>query len=129
MTYGHMEKPCGYHGEWSALGGPKAKTLGAAGLDGFWLRDLPRLSIHHETPKAFPYVNLLASRTSKEGFISANGLPREYHGQYLSFAGQTLVKLNPIILVRDVKRMSYPELLRLSLSLQPTTQVWDGFLQ
>ena len=69
-------------------------------------REVPRHSIHRDTPKAFPYnVILLASRPSKEGFLSANGLPREYHGQYLSFAGQTLVELNPNILVRDVERM------------------------
>ena len=49
----------------------------------FWLRDLARDSIHHDSPKAFPYnVILLSSRTSKMGFLSANGLPREYHGQY-----------------------------------------------
>ena len=58
--------------------------------------------------QAFPYnVNLLASRTSKEGFLSANGLPREYHDQYLSFAGQILVELNPNILVQDVERIDY----------------------
>ena len=30
-----MEKPWGYHGEWSALGSPKAKNRGAAGPKGF----------------------------------------------------------------------------------------------
>ena len=69
-------------------------------------QDLPTHSIHHHTPKAFPFnVILSASRTSKDGFLSANGLPREYHGQYLSFTEQTLVELNPNILVRDVERM------------------------
>ena len=34
-------------------------------------REVPRHSIHHDTPKAFPYnVILSASRTSKEGFLS-----------------------------------------------------------
>ena len=51
-------------------------------------------------------VILSASRTSKEGFLSADGLPREFHGLYLSFAGQTLVEVNPNILVRDLERMA-----------------------
>ena len=78
----YLEKPRGYHGKWSALGGPKAKTRAAAGPKVFWPRDLPRHYIHHDTSKAFPNnVILLVSHTyystSKEGFISANGLPRE----------------------------------------------------
>ena len=32
-----MEKPWGYHGEWSALEGSMAKTLGACGPSGFGL--------------------------------------------------------------------------------------------
>ena len=32
-----MEKPWGYHGEWSASGGPTAKTLGACSPSGFGL--------------------------------------------------------------------------------------------
>ena len=41
------------------------------GPKGFWPRDLLRRCIHYDTPKAFPYnVILLASRTSKEGFLS-----------------------------------------------------------
>ena len=72
----------------------------------FWPWDLLRHSIHHDTPKGFPYnIILPASRTSKEGFLSVNGLPREYHGQFLSFAGRTLVELNTKILVRDGDRM------------------------
>ena len=36
------------------------------------------------SPKAFSHIFiLLSSRTSKEEFFSANGLPREYHGQCL----------------------------------------------
>ena len=62
--------------------------------------------IHHNTPKPFPYnVILLASQTSKEGFCSGNELPREYHGQYLSYDGQTLVELNPLIIVHDVEQI------------------------
>ena len=32
--------------------------------------------------------------------VSTNGVPREYHGQCLSFVGQILVELNLDILVR-----------------------------
>ena len=47
-------------------------------------REVPRLSIHHDTLKDFPYnVIFSASRTSKEEFFLANGLPREYHGHYI----------------------------------------------
>ena len=82
--------------ECHAKGGPKAKTRGA-------FRRTPFTMV---PPRLFPYnVILLASWTSKERFLSFNGLPREYHGQYLSFAGQTLVELNPNILVRGVERM------------------------
>ena len=49
---------------------------------------------------------LLRLETSKEGFPSANGLPREYNGQYLSFAGETLVELSPNKLVRDEEGMA-----------------------
>ena len=65
-----MEKPLGYHDEWSPSGGSAAKN---------------RLfqTMSHDSPKTFPYnVILSSSRTSKMGFLSANGLPREYHGQY-----------------------------------------------
>ena len=66
----YLEKPRGYHGDWSATGGPKGKTRGSAGPKGFWLPDLPRHSIHHDTPKAHPYnVIISASRTSKKGFL------------------------------------------------------------
>ena len=38
--------------------------------------EVQRHSIHHDTPKAFPYdVIFSESRTSKEGFLSANRLP------------------------------------------------------
>ena len=41
------------------------RTQGAAWPEGFWPRDLPRDSIHHDSPKAFPYnVILLASWAS-----------------------------------------------------------------
>ena len=56
----YLEKLRGYHGEWSASGGPKAKTQGAAGPEGFWPWDLPRHSIHHDNPNAFPYNVILS---------------------------------------------------------------------
>ena len=66
------------------MGGPKAKIRGDGGPKVFWLQDLPRDLIHDDSPMAFPYnVIISASRTRKEGFLSANGLPREYHGQYV----------------------------------------------
>ena len=79
-----LEKPTGYHYEWIPSGGPKAKTQGATGPKGFLLRDFPMDSIHHDTPKAYPHIFILLSfLNSKEGFLSANGLFREYHGQCL----------------------------------------------
>ena len=65
-----------------------------------------RNSIHHDTPKAFPHIFILLSfRTSKEGFLSANGVPRNTSCQYAGNGFPTLVELNPNILIRDVERM------------------------
>jgi hypothetical protein len=50
-----MEKHwAGYHGEWSPSVGPVAKP--PQGLQPFWFLawDLPRDSIQHDTPSAFP---------------------------------------------------------------------------
>ena len=64
-----------HHGVPWDLGGLKAKTREATGPKGLWPRELPRPSIHHDTPKAFLCnIILLASRTSKERFFSANAL-------------------------------------------------------
>ena len=53
-----------------------------------------------------PYnVIPLSSWTSKERFLSANGLPREYLGQYTGHKPYILVELNPNILVRDEERI------------------------
>ena len=42
--------------------------------EGFWPKDFPRDSIHHDTPKAFPHTFILqSSRTSILGFKSTNG--------------------------------------------------------
>ena len=40
---------------------PRPKTLGAAGLKGFWPWDLPTDSIHHDTLMAFTYNVILWS--------------------------------------------------------------------
>ena len=45
-----VEKPRGYHGDWSPQGSPKAKTRRAAGLLGFRPRDFLFTMIH---PKLF----------------------------------------------------------------------------
>ena len=74
---------------------PRQKPEGPPALRIFWPRDFPSDSIHHDSPKAFPHIFiLLSSRTSKEEFIAANGLLRE-------LKVQTLVELNPNILVQD----------------------------
>ena len=54
---------------------------------GFWPWDLPRHSIHHDTPKAFPYNAILsASRTSKERFLSfAPNTPSPYEVSWSIF--------------------------------------------
>ena len=64
---------------------PRPKTKSRR-TKGFWPRDLPRDSIHHDSlSKVFPY-NIISfssqTSTSREEFIFANGLIREYHGQY-----------------------------------------------
>ena len=52
----------------NAKGGPKAKTRAEG----------------QQALRVFPYnVIFSASLTSKEGYILANGLSREYYGQYL----------------------------------------------
>ena len=84
------------------------ETQGAAGPKGFWPRDFPRDSIHHDTPKAFPHIFiLLSSRTSKEGFLFpmvSLGTPLE-NGEGMK--PSPLVELNPNMLVRDVERMAF----------------------
>ena len=57
-------------------------------------REVPRDSIHHDSPEAFIYnVILWSSRTSKEGFFQlmdalqsimgqSVGKPRVYHGEW-----------------------------------------------
>ena len=86
---------------WPAVG-HVWKSRGGIMVNGVFPRD----SIHHDTSKAFPHIFiLLSSWSSKEGFLSANGLPREYHGQCLQLKVQTLVEANPDILFRDVEIM------------------------
>ena len=51
---------------------------------GFWPRDLPRHNIHHDTSKAFSYnVIIIATRTSKEGFLSGWVWPMDSLGSPL----------------------------------------------
>ena len=85
------------------------KSLGGIMVNGV-PQEVPRDSIRHD-PKAFPHIFIiLSSRTCKEGFLSANGLSREYHGQYIGHGFPILVELNPNILVRHVERiLIYPD--------------------
>ena len=65
----------------------------------------------------FGFSDFLLLQIRPLGFLPWNSLgtiftsipPRLFHilHQYLSFAGQTLVELNPNILVRDVERMGW----------------------
>ena len=65
-----VEKPRGYHSEWI----PWVKTQ--LRPQGFWTQDFQRDSIHRDTLRVCPHIFiLLSSRTSKEGFFSAIGLP------------------------------------------------------
>ena len=48
-----MEKPWGYHGEWSPSRDHAATISWGLRLLGFLPGDLPRDSIHHDTPSAF----------------------------------------------------------------------------
>ena len=66
----------------------------AAGPKGFWPRDFPRDSIHNDTRKAFPHTFILSSsRTSKEGFLSANGVPRDTIGKRVEHEALTMVRV------------------------------------
>ena len=76
---------------------------------GFWPKDLPRDSIHHDSlSKVFPY-NIISfssqTSTSREEFISANGLIREYHGQYTGHDALHIGRAKSQYTIRDVKRM------------------------
>ena len=63
------------HKEWDII----SKSRGGILVNGV-PREVPNY-IHHDTPKAFPYIVILsASQTRKEGFLLAKGRPREYHG-------------------------------------------------
>ena len=90
---------------------PKAKTLWAAGPDGFIAEGLPEgpqwgHPIHHDTPKAFTHIFILSSsRTSKEGSVFpvvSLGTPL---GNRKGMKPSPLVELNPNMLVRDVESM------------------------
>ena len=73
---------------------PRPKPEVPQAPEGFWPRDFPRDSIHHDTPKAFPHIFiLLSSRTSKEEFLSVNGLLMKYCGQYTGHGNPILSKI------------------------------------
>ena len=89
---------------------------------GFLAADLLRDSIHHDTHKAFPHILiLLSSRTRKDGFLSANGVPWGSIGKLRWHEALILVELNPNMLVRDVERMMIG--VELKLWSIPYTQV------
>jgi hypothetical protein len=53
---------------------------------GFWPLDLPRHIIHHDTSKALSYnVIIIATRTSKEGFLSGWVWPMDSLGSIMVF--------------------------------------------
>ena len=61
-TIGHLVDSGQWYIIWKSRGGIMVNGVP---------REVPRHSIHHDTPNAFPYnVILSASRTSKEGFLS-----------------------------------------------------------
>ena len=45
------------------------------------------------------------SHTSKEGLVSANGVPRKYHGDCFYHKVLILTQFNPNVLVQDEVRM------------------------
>ena len=86
---------------------PRSKPEGRQAPRVFWRRDIPRDSIHHDTPKAFSHIFiLLSSQTSKEGYLFpmvSLGTPLE-NGEDMK--PSPLIQLNPNMLVRDVERMN-----------------------
>ena len=88
------------------IGTMSAKAKGVS-----WLTDsLGKSQCQTQEPQgfqAFPHIFFLSSWTSKDVFFSANGLPREYHVQCMSLKVQTLLKLSPHLLVRDIKIMYF----------------------
>ena len=75
-------------------------------LEGFGHGTSPRDSIHHEMRKVFPHILILSSFwTSEEGYLSANGVPRNTTVNSTGHGFPILVELNPNCLVRNVERM------------------------
>ena len=99
-------KARGYHGEWSPLGSPKAKTRGAAGPDGFGRETYRGTTFTMIPPRLFHKMPILQHPgLVKRDFFQANGLPGESIGHYTGLGRQIYVELNPNILVRDAIRM------------------------
>ena len=117
-----VEKPRGYHGELSPWESPKAKTRGAAGPKGFG--QMTSFTMIH--PRLFYTFSFFRHPGPvKRDFLHCRQnqpAPREYHTQYYVVDVQTLVELNPNILVQDVERMyiiytSLASILDLTLSM------------
>ena len=77
---------------------------------GLWLRDFPRDSIHHDTPKAFPQMSLFCNPGPvKRDFLHCHQTqpaPRDHHTQYYIGEVHKFVELNPNILVWHAERMN-----------------------
>ena len=72
-----MEKPWGYHGEWSPSGDPAAKNPWGLRSLGFWPWDLPRDSIHQggitfSSASGHSFLKFSALRAVFEKFATKN---------------------------------------------------------
>ena len=89
---------------------PKAKTLGVAGPKGFGRGTSQGTLFTMIHPRLFHTFSFFCH----PGPVKRDVLhcqqtqpdPREYHTQYYVVEVQTLVELNPNVLVRDVERMA-----------------------
>ena len=104
-----MEKPRGYHGEWSALRGPMAKTRGAAGPEGFGRGTSRGTPFTMIPPRLFHIISFfqLPGLVKRDIFHwrQTQHVPRESIGHYTGLGQGILVELNPNILVRDEEIM------------------------
>ena len=100
----------GYHGEWSALGGPKAKTRGAAGPNGFGRGTSGGSPFTMIPPRLFHIMSFF----QLPGLVKRNlfhwgqnePVPRKSIGHYTGLGQEILLELNPNILVRDEERLA-----------------------
>ena len=88
---------------------PRSKILGACGPSGFGLGTSLRTPFTMIPPWLFHIMSFfrLTGLVKRDFFPwrQTQPVPREYSGQCLSFAGQTLVEVNLNILVWDEERM------------------------